>query len=106
MGFVTFCCGRFAKGASFCCGGSEKLPAVRRLDNTLEHARVSRCYCAEKNKRSVRPDNALGHTIISFCFGGPEKLPAVRGTDNTIILLEGSLRAGPPTFHSLENGSN
>jgi len=112
MRFVTFCCGGpavrrpdntlerknkrtvrpdntlehtirgLAKGASFCCGGSEKLPAVHRPDNTLEHARVSCCSCAEKSKRSVRPDNTLEHTIrglakgASFCCGGSEKLPA------------------------------
>merc|ERR1712007_392453 len=68
MRFVTFCCGGMAKGV-----------AVRALDNTFEHARVS-----EKRKRSVRPDTTLTHAVISFCCGGPQKLFAVRRPINTI----------------------
>merc|ERR1712007_216840 len=99
MRFVTSCFGGLANGASFCCGGTtEKLPAVGRLDNTVENARVSCCYCAEMNKRPVCPDNALEDAIISFCFRimplsmhpfcceGSAKPPAVCRTDNTIIL--------------------
>merc|ERR1712007_281565 len=97
--------GLVAKGASFCCGGSEKLPAVDRPDNSLEHARVSCCCCAEKNECSVRPDNNLAQTIISFCYGGPEKLSALRRPDNTIkhapLCCEGS--AKPPAVLTTDN---
>jgi len=71
---------------TFCCGG----PAVRRLDNTLEHAQLSCCSRAENKMCTVRPDNTLEHTITwlakgaSFCCGGSEKLPAVRRPDNIL----------------------
>jgi len=58
--FMTFCGGELAKGPLFCCGEAEKLPALRRLDNSLEHA--------------------------AFCCEESAKPPAVCETDNTIIL--------------------
>jgi len=74
--------GGLAKGASFCCGGLEKLLTIGRLDN-----------------------NILEHTIISFCFGGPEKLPAVRRPANTIrhapFCCEAS--AKPPAVRRTDN---
>merc|ERR1712007_85661 len=116
MRFVTFCCGGLAvrrldntlehenkrtvrpdntlehtirglaKGASFCCGGSEKLPAVHRPDNTLEHARVSCCCYGGPEKLSAlrRPDNTIKHAPL--CCEGSAKPPAVLTTDNTIRL--------------------
>merc|ERR1712007_14909 len=77
--------------------------------NTLENARVSSCYCAEMNKRSVCPGNTLEDAIISFCFRiiplsmhpfcceGSAKPPAVRRLDNTIEHARVSFRSAEET---------